>query len=370
MTFSERNFTSTMRDDIIPTYLSVVHTFTNILETGGNVRNITFTEQSLKTSSHLYTQNLIVVTDLYFSADEIDDDILEVFSKECNEKTNILVEMLEEEIPNFFIPGFSLDISFISAMSSAPSAEETLVSEQVISALVAAAAGCAAAASSSAAVSSGVAVTNVMHITSNPKIAYEEEVGEDNVINEPLKVRSPVSDSSNLSIIGAFDEELDEDVEQETTPNGIDDASIPFSTNVACDVPSMPVLAAEEVASAIVGRSQQNNAPDLSSVLSVDSETDDFNLDVSMGPVRCDNKEKRKEGNLLLHILQNVEIDDECIEEQLFGEPSERSGGIGDIQTNDLEDEKRRKLGTLVLVTISVLKFKEISQRKQKLRKI
>ena len=209
-----------------------------------------------------------------------------------------------------------------------------------------------------------------MHITSNPKIAYEEEVGEDNVINEPLKVRSPVSDSSNLSIIGAFDEELDEDVEQETTPNGIDDASIPFSTNVACDVPSMPALAAEEVASAIVGRSQQNNAPDLSSVLSVDSETDDFNLDVSMGPVRCDNKEKRKGGNLLLHILQNVEIDDECIEEQLFGETSERSGGIGDIQTNDLEDEKRRKLGTLVLVTISVLKFKEISQRKQKLRKI
>ena len=127
-----------MRDDIIPTYLSVVYTFTNILETGGNVRDVTFTEQSLKTSSHLYAQNLIVVTDLYFSADEIDDDILEVFSKECDEKTNILVEMFEEEIPDFFFPGFSLDISFISAMSSAPSAEETLVSEKVISALVAA----------------------------------------------------------------------------------------------------------------------------------------------------------------------------------------------------------------------------------------
>ena len=138
ITFSERNFTSTMRDDIIPTYLSVVHTFTNILETGGNVRNITFTEQSPKTTSHLYAQNLIVVTDLYFSADEIDDDILEVFSRECDEQINILVEMLEEEIPDFIFPGFSSDISFISAMSSTPSATETLVSEQAISALAAA----------------------------------------------------------------------------------------------------------------------------------------------------------------------------------------------------------------------------------------
>jgi len=215
-----------------------------------------------------------------------------------------------------------------------------------------------------------------MHITSNRKIVYEEEVGEGNVINEPLKVRSPISDPSNLSIIGTFDKELDEDVEQGTTPSENEDTTIPLSTNVACDVPSMSALATEEVASAIVGRSQQNNAPDSSfSVLSFDSETDDLNLDVSMGPVRCDNKEKRisqkaNKGNLLLHILQNVEIDDECIEEQLFGETSERSGDIGDIQANDLEDEKRRKFGTLVLVTISVLKFKEISQRKQKLRKI
>jgi len=118
--------------------LSVVHTFTNILETGGNVRNVTFTEQSPKTTSHLYAQNLIVVTDLYFSADEIDDDILEVFSRECDEQINILVEMLEEEIPDFIFPGFSSDISFISAMSSTPSATETLVSEQAISALAAA----------------------------------------------------------------------------------------------------------------------------------------------------------------------------------------------------------------------------------------
>ena len=62
--FRHQTHLSGMRDDIIPTYLSVVHTFTNILETGGNVRDVTFTEQSLKTSSHLYAQNLIVVRPL------------------------------------------------------------------------------------------------------------------------------------------------------------------------------------------------------------------------------------------------------------------------------------------------------------------
>ena len=131
-----------MSNDIIPTYRSVVHTFTNILEIGGNIRDVTVMEQSLKTSSQLNAQNLIVVTDFYYSADEIDDDVLEVFSEECDSKSHVLVEMLKEEIPDFFFPGFSLDVSFISAMSSPPSATETLVSEQVISALVAAVSTC------------------------------------------------------------------------------------------------------------------------------------------------------------------------------------------------------------------------------------
>jgi len=243
---------------------------------------------------------------------------------------------------------------------------------------------CAAgsAASTSAAVSNGLEVTNVMHLTSNPEIAHEEEVGEDNVINEPLKVRSPMSDSSNISIIGTFDVELDEDSGQGTAPNGNNDVSIPFSTKVAHDVPSMSALAIEEVTSTSAGRSRQSNAPDSS--FSVPNPTvteviskETIDSDNSMGLTRSCDKRKRisakvSKVNLLFNILQNVEIDDECIEEQLFGKNSEHPGDqdMDDIQVNEVEEEKRRKFGVLVLVTISILKFKEISQRKQKLSSI